>query len=90
MLFNFQGPFAVLTAGLYYIIPFRVCQHFFQNFFEPVGSNLCFVFSVPLSRDSLDIIPHCLAFVNTFLKTFFRPPGPTAVFFCRVVSRETA
>ena len=32
MLFNFQGPFAVLTAGLYYIIPFRVCQHFFKTF----------------------------------------------------------
>ena len=51
MLFNVHGPFAVPTAGLYYITLLRSCQHFFQNFFQAARpkSLFCF-FSAALTR----------------------------------------
>lgn len=49
---------------------------FFKTFFRPPGPNPCFAFSVPPSRDSLDIISHRLAFVNTFFENFFQAARP--------------
>ena len=55
---------------------FALVNTFFKTFFRPPGPNPCFAFSVPPSRDSLDIISHCLAFVNTFFENFFQAARP--------------
>ena len=55
---------------------FALVNTFFKTFFRPPGPNPCFAFSVPPSRDSLDIISHRLAFVNTFFENFFQAARP--------------
>ena len=76
MLFNFQGPFAVPTAGLYYITLLRSCQHFFQNFFQAARpkSLFCF-FSAALTRQPwYHITPSCIC--QHFFENFFQTPWP--------------
>ena len=75
MLFNFQGPFAVPTAGLYYITLLRSCQHFFQNFFQAARpeSLFCF-FRAALTRQlsyNTTPLPLCqLFFAKKLRKTY--------------------
>ena len=84
MLFNFQGPFAVPTAGLYYITLLRSCQHFFQNFFQAARpkSLFCF-FSAALTRQPwYHITPSCICqhfFWKLLSGRQARPPFPFVV-----------
>ena len=84
MLFNFQGPFAVPTAGLYYITLLRSCQHFFQNFFQAARPKSLFCFFQCRPHETALISYHTVLHLSTLFWKLLsgrqaRPPFPFVV-----------